>query len=157
MKTKLKTKGSRKKPRRKSTEQLRREALAETGQNLAAIDAKERGEQKANLTRKSKAGAEVKPLNGKGAKHAKRAVRRSGSMSGLDAAARVLLEAGKPMRCGEIVETMLKRHYWTSGGKTPAATIYSAIIREIETKGKDARFRKTERGKFTSVGKAASA
>jgi hypothetical protein len=35
-------------------------------------------------------------------------------------------------------------------GKTPAATLYSAILREISTKGKDARFTKIERGKFAN-------
>jgi hypothetical protein len=31
------------------------------------------------------------------------------------------------------------------------STIYSAIIREIATKGPEARFRKSERGKFAHV------
>jgi hypothetical protein len=48
-----------------------------------------------------------------------------------------------------MIDAMAKKGYWTSpGGKTPAATLYSAILREISTKGKDARFTKTERGKF---------
>lgn len=34
------------------------------------------------------------------------------------------------------------------GGKTPANTLYSAILREINTKAEASRFRKTERGKF---------
>jgi hypothetical protein len=39
---------------------------------------------------------------------------------------------------------------WKSpGGKTPHATLYSAIIREIATKGKEARFVKAGQGKFT--------
>ena len=39
--------------------------------------------------------------------------------------------------------------YWTSpGGKTPSATLYSAILREVATKGPDARFVKTQRGQF---------
>ena len=36
--------------------------------------------------------------------------------------------------------------------KTPHATLYSAMLREISTKGKDARFKKTERGKFAANG-----
>jgi hypothetical protein len=47
-----------------------------------------------------------------------------------------------------MVKQMLEKGYWKTEGKTPAATIYSAIIREIKEKGADARFRKTERGKF---------
>jgi hypothetical protein len=74
-----------------------------------------------------------------------------GTMSGLDAAAKVLAEAGEPLNCKTIVERAIAKGYWKTGGKTPAATVYAAIIREIATKGKDARFRKTERGRFTLV------
>ena len=69
--------------------------------------------------------------------------------SGLDAAAMVLGEARTPLTCGEMVEQMLAKGYWVSNGKTPAATIYSAIIREIRDKGEASRFAKVERGKFT--------
>jgi len=76
-----------------------------------------------------------------GAKGAKRA-------SGLDAAARVLAEAGEPLNCKTIVERALEKGYWKTNGKTPQATVYAAIIREIAKKGDTARFVKTERGKF---------
>lgn len=70
-------------------------------------------------------------------------------ISGLDAAARVLEESGQPMTSKEMVEAAEAKGYWKSpGGKTPHATVYSAIIREIKIKGTDARFRKAERGKF---------
>ena len=72
--------------------------------------------------------------------------------SGLDAAARVLAESKEPMTCREIVETAFEKGYWKSDGKTPHATVYSAIIREIAAKGKDARFKKAERGKFVING-----
>ena len=68
--------------------------------------------------------------------------------SGLDAAARVLAEAGEPMNCKAIVERALEKGYWKTNGRTPAATISAAVTREIAAKGDDARFRKTERGKF---------
>ena len=69
--------------------------------------------------------------------------------SGLDAAARVLEEAAEPLGVKQIVEIAELKGYWKSpGGQTPAATIYSAMLREIKTKGDDARFRKTDRGKF---------
>ena len=71
-----------------------------------------------------------------------------GKMSGLDAAARVLEEAGQPMNAKAMVETMLAKGYWATGGATPAATIYAAIIREIAKKGGEARFRKTAKGQF---------
>jgi hypothetical protein len=68
--------------------------------------------------------------------------------SGLDAAATVLADAGEPLATGEMVKRMLDRGLWTTGGKTPAATIYAAIVREITVKGDQSRFRKTGRGKF---------
>ena len=68
--------------------------------------------------------------------------------SGLDAAAQVLADAGEPLNAKEIVALMLGRKLWSTNGKTPAATIYAAIIREIRTKGDAARFRKAGRGKF---------
>ena len=71
-----------------------------------------------------------------------------GKMSGLDAAAKVLAEAGKPLHCKEMVETMLAKGYWSTNGKTPAATLYSAILREIDTKPSGSRFTKTDRGLF---------
>lgn len=69
--------------------------------------------------------------------------------SGLDAAAKVLEELGQPLDCIEITKHMLEKGYWQTTGKTPAATIYVAIIREIANKGDDARFRKVDRGRFT--------
>lgn len=70
-------------------------------------------------------------------------------MSAIDAAAKVLGEAGQPMNCKEMVETMAEKGYWTSpGGATPHATLYSAILREIDKKGDESRFTKVERGKF---------
>jgi hypothetical protein len=47
-----------------------------------------------------------------------------------------------------MVEAMLAQKLWSTGGKTPDATLYSAIIREIKTKGSASRFVKTGRGEF---------
>jgi hypothetical protein len=70
-------------------------------------------------------------------------------LSALDAAAQVLSETGQPMNCQEMIAAMAAKGYWHSpAGKTPAATLYSALLREITTKGDQARFQKTERGKF---------
>ena len=53
------------------------------------------------------------------------------------------------MATKEMIDAMAEKGYWTSpGGKTPHATLYSAILREIGTKGDEARFQKVERGKF---------
>ncbi len=72
-----------------------------------------------------------------------------GKRSALDAAALVLAEAGQPMSCPELIAAMAIKGYWSSpAGKTPAATLYSALLRETTTKGEQARFIKTQRGKF---------
>ena len=68
--------------------------------------------------------------------------------SGLDVAAQMLKDAGTPLKCKEMVEQMLAKGLWATNGKTPAATIYAAIIREIAEKGKEARFTKTDHGTF---------
>ena len=73
-------------------------------------------------------------------------------MSAIDAAAKVLGEAGAAMNCQEMIKAMGEKGYWTSpGGKTPHATLNSVILRELQNKGNDARFKKMERGKFSLV------
>ena len=92
----------------------------------------------------SKATKKAKPA-------AKAAAAKSTKLSAIDAAAQVLAASKEPMGCKELIEAMAAKKLWTSpGGKTPAATLYSAIIREIAVKGKEARFTKTERGRFTA-------
>lgn len=73
-------------------------------------------------------------------------------LSGLDAAAKVLSDTGQPMRARELVNTTIERGLWKSGGKTPHATIYAAMIREIAAKKSAARFRKTDRRQFAFNG-----
>jgi hypothetical protein len=74
---------------------------------------------------------------------------REAKRSALNAAARVLGETSQALTCKELIDRMAAQGYWTSpGGKTPHATLYAAILRELKTKGADARFQKTERGKF---------
>lgn len=70
-------------------------------------------------------------------------------LSALDAAARILAASKEPLNAKQLIDAMAAKGLWTSpGGKTPAATLYSAIIREVSTKGKEARFKKTDRGHF---------
>ena len=110
-------------------------APAEAGGDAAAAEAtarpKGRGKNRAAKTRPADAAA--KP----------------GKLSALDAAAKVLAEEGRAMGCQEMIAAMAAKGYWTSpGGKTPAATLYSALLKETRTKGTQSRFTKTERGKF---------
>jgi hypothetical protein len=72
-------------------------------------------------------------------------------VSALDAAAQVLQKAGEAMNCSALISAMAKQRLWKSpGGKTPHATLYSAILREIVAKGKNARFKKIDRGQFAA-------
>jgi hypothetical protein len=69
--------------------------------------------------------------------------------SALDSAAQILREAKAPMRCKEMVAAMQAQGLWTSpNGRTPEATLYSAILREISKKGDASRFCKLDRGLF---------
>ena len=75
-------------------------------------------------------------------------------LSAIDAAAQVLAASKEPMNAKQMIEAMAAKGLWTSpGGKTPHATLYSAIIREIATKGKESRFVKKDRGQFAANGK----
>ena len=104
-----------------------------TGQPLPEGD----GEKAAKPRRAKKAAGEPKPKR----------------VSALDAAAQVLADSDQPLRAKEMIEAMAERGLWSSpNGKTPEATLYAAILREINTKGAAARFRKVERGQFTHTG-----
>jgi hypothetical protein len=108
--------------------------------------AKQTHSAQAKQTAKAKRAVESRPA-------ATRAVKKGAKLSAIAAAARVLEETGRAMTCPELISAMAAKGYWKSpGGKTPAATLYAAIHQEIKTKGADARFCKTERGKFASAG-----
>lgn len=75
----------------------------------------------------------------------------SKKLSAIDAAATVLAAANKPMGTKQMIEAMAAAGLWTSpGGKTPHATLYSAILREITVRGDNARFVKADRGTFAT-------
>lgn len=68
-------------------------------------------------------------------------------VSGLDLAAEVLTKAGTPLNAKTIAERVIEAG-WQTSGLTPAATLYSAIQREIAKKGSASRFKKVDRGQF---------
>lgn len=89
---------------------------------------------------------------------------KSKRLSALDAAAQVLASLpSKEARAGlgsqELIERMAASGLWTSpGGRTPAATLYAAMSREIAAKGAASRFARLEpgadgqRGRFIASG-----
>jgi len=120
--------------------EAKREAKAATG-NAAPTGAK----------KAKKATQDAKPAGKRDT--GERAAKGAKRPSGLDAAAQVLADADEPLSVKEIVALALGRKLWQTSGKTPAATIYAAIIREIATKGDAARFRKVARGRFELAAK----
>lgn len=98
----------------------------------------------------SKKGAKAKAPAPTAKVAAKPAAKRSGDrLSAIDAAAQVLQKAKTSMRTKQMITAMAAQGLWSSpAGKTPHATLYSAILREIATKGAQARFRKVEHGQF---------
>jgi hypothetical protein len=93
-----------------------------------------------------------KAVTKKGAKPATKTGEKK--LSQIEAALKVLAKAGEPMNCKAMVEAMTKQGLWSSpGGATPDATLYSSILRDLQ-KGKDARFKKTDRGHFTLAGRS---
>jgi hypothetical protein len=145
-KTPSKTKSAKKTS--SNTEKLKKEALAVTAANLARIDAEERGQTvvKPKVTKSAK-GAAKTPKPAKPAKAPK--VKTERKPSGLDLAAKALALAKEPKTAKEIAEGAIAAG-WKTSGKTPHATLYAAIIREIAAKGSESRFKKTDRGLFTT-------
>ena len=139
----LKGKPATKKPASKTSDKLLKTALATTGANIARIEAEERGETPAKAPSK----ASSKPATKSKAAKPKKEKR----MSGLDAAAKVLIESKEPLAAQDIIKSMADKGLWKSpGGKTPHATIYAAMMREIIEKGKESRFKKVDRGMFAA-------
>ena len=131
----------------KTTEQQRAAAIAE-------IDARLDGEAKAEKAPapKKKAAATKGAKATKPAKASKTKTpkeKKPRKASGLDLAAQVLAKAGEPMNAKSIAERVIAAG-WQTSGKTPHATLYAAMLREIQDKGTEARFVKTHRGLFTS-------
>ena len=70
-------------------------------------------------------------------------------LSLLNAAASVLGRSDEPMTVKRMIEKAIAERIWEPcGGKTPELTLYSAILREIKTKGATSRFEKVARGQF---------
>ena len=142
MTTKTTRKTTTKKTARKATPKKKAPAKKATRANTAATvaEAKPNASTKAkpakNATRPNEATKTAKPKR----------------ISGLDLAAKVLAKASEPLNAKTIADRAIAAG-WKTNGKTPHATLYAAMIREIAKKGKDARFIKTDRGLFAAAAK----
>ena len=73
-------------------------------------------------------------------------------LSALDAAAQVLANSDVPMTCKELIEAMATQGLWSSPkGRTPENTLYAAVMREVNVKKEESRFRKVSAGHFASA------
>lgn len=66
----------------------------------------------------------------------------------LDATFEVLKKQA-PLTCKELIERMTEAGLWKSEAATPANTLHAALSKEIRIKGKEARFEKVDRGRFS--------
>ncbi|HMO92750.1 MAG TPA: winged helix-turn-helix domain-containing protein, partial [Pirellulaceae bacterium] len=106
-----------------------------------------RNAKKATKAQTAKAATKNTPVAKRDAKESKPDGKK---ISQIEAAIIVLGKSKDAMNCKAMVEAMQVAGLWSSQkGATPDATLYASILREINAKGKDARFRKTERGNFT--------
>ena len=69
-------------------------------------------------------------------------------LSLLDAAIEVMKQLDQPLGAKDLTVKVIGLGLWSTTGKTPEATLYSALIREIANKGEQARFKKVSRGRF---------
>jgi len=99
---------------------------------------------------KPKASTKAKPAkNATPPKQVAKQATKPKRVSGLDLAAKVLADAKEPLQAKAIAERAIAAG-WQTTGKTPHATLYAAMIREIAKKGKGSRFKKTDRGLFAT-------
>ncbi len=123
------------------TAKKRSPAKAKTAapKKAAAKKAPSRSPVKKELTAASKPKATI----------AKAAGQKPARLSALDAAAHVLAEAKAPLSCRQLIQIMAEKGLWKSpAGASPDRTVYSAMLREIATKGDQSRFVRVERGRF---------
>jgi hypothetical protein len=104
---------------------------------------------KTKATTKRDAAQAKRPSAKKAGKVNRPAPKPAKKLSQIEAAVEVLRAAGEPLTCKAMVEAMSARGLWTSpAGKSPDATLYASILRELARKGKDARFIKAAPGRF---------
>jgi hypothetical protein len=118
-----------------------------------AMTTKKKKATKKTSTRTSTAKKAAPTKTAKAKPAAKKTDGKRKKLSAIAAAAQVLSETKQPMTTRQLIEAMAANNLWTSpGGRTPWATLYSAIQRELQAKGKESRFVKIDRGQFRANG-----
>ncbi len=69
-------------------------------------------------------------------------------MSVLEAAKRVLEEAGSPLPVRDLTKAMLAKGYWQTQGLTPEATVQARLATDIKNRGEASAFIRSAPGRF---------
>ena len=143
-------------PKQASTEKARQAAIKEIDQRLEGgkqdheVPSLKEVTNNARLAAHAAKGGPKAATTRKNAKDATRAnVVRDKRPSGLDLAAQALAKSKEPLGAKDLAERAIKLG-WQTNGKTPEATLYSAITREIKAKGTASRFAKAGKGLFAA-------
>jgi len=135
---------------RKPAAKATTKAATKKAPRMSASAARAEGAAKTKRAQAAKAGTSAATPKKRTAK-AKGPTTTPKRISALDAAAQVLAASKEPMRAKDLIAAMAEEGLWSSpNGKTPEATLYAAMIREMAAKGTEARFRKVERGLFAA-------
>ena len=139
---------------KKTTKQKGPKKAGDSEAKAAAVKAMAATKAKVVKNRTAATGAEAGAEQGKADKA--KGEGKPKRVSALDAAVQVLAKTGRPMRAQELIAAMAEQGLWSSpAGKTPAATLYAAMLREARDKGDASRFRKVGPGQFEFAGKVA--
>ena len=76
-------------------------------------------------------------------------------MNAVDAAYKVLQEAGKPLHYAEVARRIVQSKLWLTSGRTPEGTVNRDINQEIMHRGKLARFVRLGDGMYAAVPESA--
>lgn len=142
-------KSAAKRPDAGKGDRLRREALAEIAGRLGGGKQEHEVPSAKELANTPRPAATSKGKRTKPETPAKRAVGAK-RPSGLDLAAKLLADSTGPLNAKAIADGVIAAG-WVTNGKTPDATLYAAMLREITTKGAASRFKRVDRGLFAAA------
>jgi restriction system protein len=77
-------------------------------------------------------------------------------MTVLEAAEKVLAEAGHPLSTRELTAQMLLKGYWKTQGRTPEAAVKACLAVDLKAKGKSSAFIRPKPGHYGLKGQGAT-
>ena len=67
-------------------------------------------------------------------------------MNSIEAAAKVLADAGEPLHYKEISRRIIEQGLWETQGKTPERTVNANLGKDLQKHGENSRFQRTDTG-----------